>query len=594
MRRSPALLTLTLILMVLPLATVALADHTNPRTPLSPTTGTPPAAPIIRGTGTWTFIKNFQANPGTDLKFFTKGKDIYASSGTLGQGEEAHVGQRIIRLTVGGVVNPQWVADHGSANCLTENPAGTTGLQHDAAVTGTKDPKLLIDTTDAGGRCHDGDGGGLELIDISGIATASFEPREVHLTHHAGFSHTVTVDATRPWIVYNSSSEFSGRPWIDVVNVRSCLTSDKWSLARKRDACRPVVHRIPFQDQWTQSLDVHTNSLNTGSAACHDITARAGRIYCAALNATLIFDVSNLTDNKGNVRGTPLTCTVRNGEATTGAKVTDCSAAGPGSPSAQGWTFLGTFNHPGRDCVFPHPTGAPVTNCNSNNFVRSDEGVSVSHESDPDQTGDFMFVTDERGGGVVAPGSSCQPGIDNPYGNGGAHVFDISDPSNIQYALQPDGSKAVYISDAVVPAATFCDIHVMEPIAGEQRFVTAYYSQGTKIVDYHIDANGRWTFDEVASFTPDGANTWVVQNFKTVRRGNTVTYFFMASDIQRGIDVFSWTGPAGPSLGSTARSAARSPSRSGNLALGAMAGILLPVAAGFGRRRANRAGRSRA
>jgi hypothetical protein len=194
-----------------------------------------------------------------------------------------------------------------------------------------------------------------------------------------------------------------------------------------------------------------------------------------------------------------------------------------------------------------------------------------------------MFVTDERGGGVVAPGSSCSPGIDNPHGNGGAHVFDISDPDNIQYALQPDGSKAVYISDAVVPAATFCDIHVMKPLRREQRFVTAYYSQGTKIVDYRIDQNGRWTFDEVASFTPEGANTWAVSNFKTVRRAGRVTYFFLASDIQRGIDIFSWTGPAGPAVGTLATSGSSSPL--GNVALGAMAGLLLPAAARFGRRR---------
>jgi hypothetical protein len=123
----------------------------------------------------------------------------------------------------------------------------------------------------------------------------------------------------------------------------------------------------------------------------------------------------------------------------------------------------------------------------------------------------------------------------------------------------------------------------MEPITNEQRFVTAYYTQGTKIVDYHIDQNGRWTFNEVASFTPDGANTWAVQNFKTVRHGNQVTYFFMASDIQRGIDIFSWKGPAGPAVGSISSSSSASPL--GNLVLGAMAGILLPAAARFGRRR---------
>ena len=586
MRRSSSTLVLTLVLMVIPLAAVSWADHTNPRTPLSPTTGTPPASAITRGVGTWTFIKNFQANPGTDIKFFRKGEDIYASSGTLGQAEANHVGQRIIRLTVDGVVNPRWVRDHGSAHCFTENPGGTTGLQHDAAVTGFRNPKLLIDTTDATGRCHDGTGGGLELIDISKITRRWFKPREIHLTRHAGTSHTVTVDATRPWIVYNSSSDFADRPWIDVLNVRSCLLPDTVPRARKRELCRPVVHRIPFNDAWTQALDVHTGTLNPGSAACHDITARPGRLYCAALNATLILDVSDLTNANGNVRGTPLACTVADGEATR-AKVTDCRDPGPDPPSARGWRFLGTFNHPGRDCVFPHPAGAPVTTCNSNMFVRSDDGVSVSHEADPHHRGNFMFVTDERGGGVVPPGSSCEPGLDNPFGNGGAHVFDIRNPSNIRYALQPDGSKAVYISDAVVPAATFCDIHVMEPVRGRQRFVTAYYSQGTKIVDYHIDEDGRWTFNEVASYTPDGANTWAVHRFKTVRRpGNRVTYFFMASDIQRGIDIFKWTGPAGPSVGTLATSSSSAPV--GNVALAAMAGLLLPAAARFGRRRRRR------
>jgi hypothetical protein len=585
-RRGSAVVLLT-VLSFLVVGLPAGADHTNPRTPLAPTEGSPPLEIITRGQGTWEFIRNFPANPGTDLRFFTKGKDIYASAGTLGQADAGHVGQRMIRLTVNSVVAPQWVADHGSAHCLTDNPGGTTGLQHDASVTGYKNPKLLIDTTDAIQRCHDGPGGGLELIDISLLAKPSFEPREVHLTRHAGFSHTVTVDATRPWIVYNSSSDFAGRPWIDVLDVRTCLTSDKWSLARKRQACRPAVFRIPFQNEWTQALDVHYDNLNPGSAACHDITARPGRIYCAALNATLIFDVSNLTNERGNVRGTRLPCTITDGEAT-GAKVTDCSGAGPGSPSAEGWNFLGTFNHPGRDCVFPHPEGQPMTNCNSNNFVRSDEGVSVSHEADPDETGNYMFVTDERGGGVVPPGSSCEPGIDNPYGNGGAHVFDVSDPSNIEYVLQPDGSRAIYISDAVVPAPSFCDIHVMEPLPGEQRFVTAYYSQGTKIVDYHIDQNGRWTFEEVASFTPIGvnANTWTADVFKTKRQGETVTYFFMASDIQRGIDIFSWTGPAGPGIGSI--NAAPSGLSAADLGLGGLGLVLLPAAALIGRRRRHR------
>ena len=630
MRKFPLLAALTVLVLV-PLAAPAAADHTNPRTPLStPIPGAPPAG-TPRGQGEWTFITNFKQNPGTDLRFFKRmvrlksGKvrtDTYASAGTLGQAAAEHVGQRILRLLTGGTLAPQWWADHGSAHCETNNPGGTTGLQHDAAVTGRTNPRLLIDTTDATGRCHDETGGGLELIDISRIQIPKSKPRELHLLRMTGFSHTVTVDDRRPWILYNNTSDFSNHPWIDVVDVRSCMLDPHLRIGVKRDRCRPKVYRIPFaadpahpdnptapdtaarnNSRWSQAFDAFYESFNwkDGSAACHDITSRGYRLYCAALNATLIFDVSNLTDANGNVRGKPLACTVENAQpvegAKTGAKVTDC-ADDPNdandrtfetkTPSATGWKFLGTFQHPGRDCdpatPHTHPEHDATTNCNSNNTVPADQGVSVSHEADPDATGKYMFVTDERGGGVVPPGSSCSFGLDNPVGNGGAHVFNISNPADIHYAKTPDGSRAVYISDALVPGPTFCDIHVMQPLNREQRFITAYYTQGTKIVDYHINKNGRWTFEEVASFTPEGANTWAVQHFKTqYHRNGTVTYWFMASDIQRGIDIFTWTGPRGPKMGSV--STAPSSTAQANAALGGFGVLLLPAAALYGRRR---------
>jgi hypothetical protein len=573
----------TSVLFVLAFAATALmvvpvrADHTDPGTPLSPIDGVPPAEILTTGIGTWEFIQNFPANPGTDLKLFAKRQDVLVSTGTLGQADEGHVGQRVIRLTrrKGAIVDPTWRADHGSANCFTENPGGTTGLQHDAAVDLYKNPKLLIDTTDATGRCHDGPRGGLELIDISGIERAAFEPREIHLTRHAGTSHTVTVDATRPWIVYNSNSDFAGRPWIDVLDVRTCRLPWDRPLEEKRDTCRPLVYRIKFQPEWSQQRDWFTGELEPGTeAGCHDITARPGRIYCAGLNATLIFDVTGLTDPvTGDVLGTPLSCPVVDGE-NTAAKATDCSQTDGATEEAEGWVFLGTHNHPGRDCA---PPPEEVKNCNNNLFVPASEGVSVSHEADPDETGNWMFVTDERGGGVVPPGSTCEPGVDNPVGNGGIHVFDISDPANIQYALQPDGTKAVFRGEVVVPAPTFCDVHVIETVPGEQRIISAYYTQGTKIVDYFIDADGRWTFEEVASFVPQGvnANTWAVQHFKIVDNGDgTNTYYFVASDIQRGIDVFSWTGPPNPMGASPRASLGRAAVGFGGVGLG-----LVPLAA---------------
>ena len=576
----------SLIALLLALAPSAAADHTNPRTPLAPTNGTTSTG-LTRGEGAWQHIANFPglASPaltggGTDLEFFTPPgtTDVYGAFGTLGQDDAGSVGQRIIQLTRGGTVAPTWVADHGSAHCMTANTS-VTGLQHDSQIAVQGKVRLLTDTTDASGRCHDPGGGGIEIIDVTGIANPSFAPREVHLLRFPGFSHTHTVDGDRPWIVYNSSSDFSGRNWIDVVDMRSCFGTQTWSLTKRRAACRPLVYRIQFQPEWTMQRDQNTGQLEPGSAACHDITYADGRLYCAGINASLILDVTGIVAKNG-IRGTALPCPVIAGTRT-GAQVTDCSAMGPTrTERATGWTFLGTFQHPGRDCG---PPGVDDRTCNSNNQVRSDQGVSISHEADPTPDHRFMFVTDERGGGVVPPGSSCAPGIDNPYGNGGAHAFDISNPGNIQYATTPTGEKAVYISDAVVPAETFCDIHVIEQVPGEQRFIAAYYSQGIKIVDYFIDANGHVQFKETSSFTLPNANTWAAEDFKIVDNADgTRTYFIAADDIHRGIDVVSWRGKPNP-VGATAP-----PGSAGtalmNFGLLGAAALLLPAAAAFGRR----------
>ena len=515
----------------------ALADHTDPNEPQSATQGAP-AAPVASKGGGWEHVANFLPNPGTDLEFFTKNGQTYSASGTLGQGSDQHVGQRILQLTnAEGEVAPTWVADHGSAACQTNN-TGVTSLQHDVQVTPQGDAKLLIDTVDTSGRCHDTGGGGLELVDISGVGTEGFEPREVHLTRHSGTSHTVTVDDLRPNVVYNSSSQFSGMAWIDVLDIQSCLGDG--DLATKRDSCRPEVFRIPFQPEWS-SQKMPDGSLRQ-PASCHDITAEGSRIYCAGLNATLIFDVSGMTNSDGSVKGTPLPCTLRDG-TNTAAKVSDCTLSAAaweqaGSPQAEGWTFLGTVNHPGRN-----DGDNSGTQTNSNNVVPSDEGVAVSHEADPTPDGKYMFVTDERGGGIVPGGATCATGVDNPYGNGGLHVFDISDPANPTYALDKDGNKAVFISDEIVTSPTFCTIHVMEHIPDENRLVIAWYSQGFKIVDYFIDANGRWSFEEVANYQLPGAQTWAAESFKIAdNEDGTRTYSFLTSDIGRGIDVVQWTG----------------------------------------------------
>ena len=565
------------LVLVLLIPGAALADHTDPREQLSTTEDPGTTELLPSGEGTWEFIANFPANPGTDLKFFKKKGQLYAVSGTLGQADEQHVGQRFLRLVNRkGAVKPKWVADHGSAHCPTANPSGTTGLQHDVAVTPKRNPKLAIDTTDATGRCHDPAGGGLELISISKLHRAKFKPREIHLTRHEGTSHTVTADPKRPWIVYNNSSQSTGAPYIDVLNIKSCLSKKARTLKRKRRLCRPKVYRIVFNPEWAQQINTSGERVEGTESACHDIEMRGSLLYCANLNSTIVLDVSGLTDANGNVKGTPLNCEVVAGTETK-AKVTDCSNVETiGEGQATGWEYIGHVNHPGRNGTH-----------NTNTEVESTEGVAVSHEAEPTYDGDWMFVTDERGGGIVPGGSSCAPETPNPYGNGGVHVFDISQPGEFQYALQPDDSKAVFIGEAVVPASTFCTAHVMQQLGGEQRFAIAWYSQGTKIVDWFIDGNGRWTFRETASVVPQGPNatTWASQVFKKVdNEDGTRTYYFMASDITRGIDIFSWTGPTNP-IGTPppAPATAESPQRAG-FALPALA-ILIVVTFAMRRRR---------
>jgi len=584
--RTAALLA-ALLLTATPVAPAA-AHHTNPHTPLAPVNGSATEG-ISRGAGTWTHIDNFPGGAnnaltggGTDLEFFSPAgtTDVFGAFGTLGQDQVGSIGQRILRLTQGGRVLPTWVADHGSAHCEPDNTS-VTALQHDTQISQRSGVTLLTDTTDALGRCHDPAGGGIEIVDVSKIADPSFAPREVHLVRFTGFSHTHTADGRNPGIVYNSSSDFSENNWIDILDMRSCFGSSSWSLKRRQADCRPQVYRINLADRWTQQRDQNTGELEPGSASCHDITYDRGRLYCAGLNATVILDVSGLLNRDGAVKGTALPCPVVDGTRTD-AKVTDCGTMGPNrTAEATGWRFLGTFQHPGRDCG---PPGTDVRTCNSNNQVRSDDGVSVSHEADPTPDRQFMFVTDERGGGVVPPGSSCAPGIENPFGNGGAHAFDISDPSNITYATTPQGEKSVYISDAVVPAETFCDIHVMEQVPGEQRFIAAYYSQGIKIVDYFVDANGDLQFREKASFTLPNANTWSAEDFKIKNNADgTRTYFIAADDIHRGIDIVSWTGRPNPMGAEAPPAGAGTAMMNGGLL--AVSVIALGAAAAYRRRR---------
>ena len=143
-------------------------DHAAP----SFSEGAPSTAFQSGGPGaTWELLRTFPTgNPHTDLDFFRRNGDLYASVGTLAIGPNGG-GQTIFKLMEDGEVVPSsmsHVFSHPSASCLS-NPAAATGLQHDVEATpkggtilnsanpyaATGDAEVLIDATDADGRCHD-------------------------------------------------------------------------------------------------------------------------------------------------------------------------------------------------------------------------------------------------------------------------------------------------------------------------------------------------------------------------------------------------------------------------------------------------------
>ena len=122
-------------------------------------------------------------------------------------------------------MDPAFASAHPSASCISD-PNAALGLQHDVEAT-PKGPgiplnadnpfavrdeaELLIDATDAMGRCHDQGAlglanapqGGLEIVDVTDVG----DPVEIGMTSHIGESHTVNIDPKRPHIAYSSTSD---------------------------------------------------------------------------------------------------------------------------------------------------------------------------------------------------------------------------------------------------------------------------------------------------------------------------------------------------------------------------------------------------
>jgi hypothetical protein len=608
-------------LLALPASAVAghgldkLLDHPAPLAP-APAQANP--AFQAQPAGAWQLLGSIPTgNPHSDLDFFTQGGNTFASVGTLATGPNRG-GQTIVQLTTGDAITPKIVGAAPTASCFS-SPVETLSLQHDVEATpkgkailntfnplvDARDAQLIVDATDGAGRCHDqgtlgvqsAPNGGLEIIDVTNPA----QPATIGLTSHIGEAHTVNIDPKRPHIAYavtsdqvtvnaqgvrsNETGTSKNLDGFEVVDLSSCMNFPAdTSVEVKRTSCNPQVFRYRYP---TPQIGLgHTDRANI--FGCHELEVYPDdRLVCGGGTAMIAFDMSGAFDDRGTPdnytddkpRGTPLPCFRRDSSSArlpapgapsffTQAKVVDCDNGGAdgkqplrvsewlkiGSPSLEGVRHIGSAHHEGG------------TDQGQNSEFLPSEDVIFDHEAELTQSGNFVFVSDERGGGVLPPGATCggQGQNVNTRGNGGLSFYRVdklstSLPANAEaayaaYARTPDGNKAIYRAPIRTGAqATICTAHVFQQIPGQNRIFMGWYSQGTQVIDFTENPDGTISFKEVGSFIPAGANQWVSHIFKAQQNPDgTFTYFGAAGDFRvseggrNTIDVYRVTLPAPP------------------------------------------------
>ena len=556
---------------------------------------------------TWEFVTSIATgNPHSDIEFFERGNETYLSAGTLGAGPNGG-GQTLVQLTQGGEVRPKYLSAHPSASCVV-NEAAALGLQHDVEASpkgntilntfnplaSANDTQIIVDATDASGRCHDSEHfgdigaqginvssdkqGGLEIIDVTNPA----DPVEIGLTSHIGESHTVNIDPKRPHIAYSVTSDTvnvdaggrranttsgQGLDGFEVVDMSSCMNfPEGTTVEQKRERCRPEVFRYRYPDVKMALGHTRKAAIN----GCHELEVYPNdRLTCGAGPALIVLDMLGAFDDRGTPddftddkpRGMPLPCSVRDSATSdpifdTAAKVIDCvDGLNPttddlivskwlqdGAPSLEGVRYVGSVFHMGR----------------GSSAYDSTQDIDFDHEAEYSQSGNLLIATDERGGGVSPPGASCSQVSDLKQGNGGVHFYradqllqatpevpnaeggiDLEKSAEAawqSYAKTPEGEKAIYRAPVRTGAqATVCTAHVMQQIPGQNRIFMGWYSQGTQVIDFTENPDGTVSFKEAAHFIPANANEWVSHIFKAQENPDgTFTYWGATGDFNLG------------------------------------------------------------
>jgi hypothetical protein len=400
--------------------------------------------------------------------------------------------------------DPRQLFDIGYQGAL----AAPGGWENDVSV--TPDGMIAAIGADAPGRCHDPVYGGVELVDLSDL----LHPRTLALTRNVGFSHSVGIDPKRPWLAYVSTTD--GDDFVDIVDFRSCLGG-----VARIDACKPVVARADFTPSNMDGIpaDPKDPAKDLVPTGCHDTRFHGDRVYCAAVDSTLILDISKVVGADGQLTGTHLDCPLADAQRAPGVKVTDCSS----------WSQSKFDSSHARAVdmravsVIVHDGNKPPT-----------QDISIAHQAEAIEDGKIMIITDERGGGLgFGPDQAC-PG-------GGIWFYDIRDEAHPKLMRMMDGSPAIYFSKNFVQTYASCTVHYGTQVPGERLLTFAWYTAGTHIVRYNVDYSvtpARIGFSEVASYVPSGG--WTIQNMPMGRDKHDPNKLIVyAADVFRGLDVFT-------------------------------------------------------
>lgn len=535
--RKPVIAVLTAAILLVP-AAAARADHA--------TIGAAPAPalqvadqPLVK-VGDIRYVANAQAAHGVSGTLgeggtFTRdGKDYLVASSAYGLSVvdvTNPLRPSVVSTYIAAAACPQAPAELILASVL-RNPGSVFGALFDAALglvgwendlSVSADGRFAALGMDAAGRCHDPEGGGVELIDLANLTA----PRALHLVRNVGDAHSITIDPVRDGLAWVSTSDRND--FMDIIDFRSCLGG-----VAELDTCRPTVARAVFSQEHMPGVGEPDkdgrDSINSG---CHDIWFRGDRGYCAAIGSTAILDVSHVLGPDGELTGTHITegdnaCPIDAAELTdAGVKVTDCNA----------WTEAAFEDLDARSAdvrlvsVIDHDGSKPPT-----------ENVEISHQAMATADGKILFITDERGGGLgFGPNDGC-PG-------GGVWFYDIRDDRNPVLMRQPDGKPGVFITQNFVQTYASCTTHYGEQLGDEYLMAFAWYTAGTHVFRFTPDFSKsppEIEFEEVAAYLPAGA--WTIASKPLMRNPDDPEEVIVYSgDANRGLDIFAVTvEPSGP------------------------------------------------